>query len=127
MIRCSWRWRWWWGTESWWGWLSASLALRLTDVRNCGLCARLAPFDISMGAWENSSLDAPVAQRIERWPPEPKAQVRVLAGVRKAPAGFPAGLFLCLGDGPALQPVFHFGGLVVADGLEDGQALVRGG
>lgn len=25
--------------------------------------------------------DAPVAQRIERWPPKPEAQVRVLAGV----------------------------------------------
>ena len=40
------------------------------------------PFDIYCSVWQNLAAKyAPLAQRIERWPPKPEAQVRVLEGV----------------------------------------------
>ena len=46
-------------------------------------------------AKSTACLKAPIAQRIERWPPKPKAQVRVLVGACRAPVVSQV-LFLCL-------------------------------
>src|SRR5690606_35539537 len=42
----------------------------------------VSKLDTPCQVWQNqASFYAPIAQRIERWPPEPKAQVRLLVGV----------------------------------------------
>lgn len=55
--------------------------MTLVFVEGKHLVAQFCPYLTFVGGYGKLNCSAPVAQRIERWPPEPEARVRVTAGV----------------------------------------------